>query len=247
MLPLLLFVPMDEKTFFLTLGAVNGFQLLHLPERVLALFSTVVKKVAFKSSEVKMQALPHPLSRPLFYHPHTHAPFAPPNTNRSNTNNKYSQPWPFPYAYHFAYCVVMSSIVTLFSVTSPLIAPAGALFFATKLATDKYDILVLCPPDSEREAGLKYGKMASIVALAALIFFNTGICTQFLLLEVQGPAVVCGICLALSILSSVIWAGCMPPPLTINTALHIERRFWQVQRAQQAQAGRGQLLGKFCR
>ena len=194
-----------------------------------------------------MQVPFHSLSRPLYYHSHTHAHSPPPNTNRSNTNNTYSQLSPFPYAYHFAYCVVMVSIVTLYSVTSPLIAPAGALFFATKLATDKYDILVLCPPDDEREAGLKYGKMASIVALAALIFFNTGIFAQFLLLEVKGPAVVCGICLALSILSSVIWAVYMPPPLTINTALRIERCFWQAHRARQAQAGRGHLLGKFRR
>lgn len=32
----------------------------------------------------------------------------------------------------------MTSIVTLFSVTVPLIAPAGALFFAAKLVADKY-------------------------------------------------------------------------------------------------------------
>ena len=32
----------------------------------------------------------------------------------------------------------MLSIVTLFSVSVPLMAPAGALFFATKLAADKH-------------------------------------------------------------------------------------------------------------
>ena len=131
---------------------------------------------------------------------------APENAN-PKLLTKYSQPWPFPYGYHVAFCAIMMTIVTLFSVTVPLVAPAGALFFGAKLAADKYDILVLCPADSEKEAGLSYGRIVPVVALASLIFFNVGMTTQFVLLKVQGPAVVAGICLVLSILSTVVWAG----------------------------------------
>ena len=122
----------------------------------------------------------------------------------------------------------MTSIVTLFSVTVPLIAPAGALFFAAKLVADKYvchapppcfsrnilrmyDILVLCPPDKEMEAGLSYGKVVPVVAVTSLIFFNAAMCAQFILLKVDGPAAVAGICLALSMLGCVVWAARTAP------------------------------------
>ena len=100
----------------------------------------------------------------------------------------------------------MMTIVTLFSVTVPLIAPAGALFFGAKLAADKYDILVQCPPDSEKEAGLSYGSTVPVVTVVSLILFNAAMFAQFLLLRVSGPAAVAGTCLALSVLSCVIWA-----------------------------------------
>ncbi len=70
-----------------------------------------------------------------------------------------------------------------------------------------YDILVLCPPDKEMEAGLSYGKAVPVVAVASLIFFNAAMCAQFILLKVDGPAAVAGICLALSMLGCVVWAG----------------------------------------
>jgi hypothetical protein len=70
------------------------------------------------------------------------------------------------------------SIAMLFSVTVPLIAPAAVLFFACKLATDKVDILVMCPTDSEREAGLSYAKLVPLVAVASLIMFNSAMLLQ---------------------------------------------------------------------
>jgi hypothetical protein len=100
----------------------------------------------------------------------------------------------------------MMSIVILFSVAVPLVAPAGVLFFGAKLAADKYDILVLCPPDSEKEAGLSYGTTVPVVTIASLILFNAGMLAQFLLLRVNGPAAVAGTCLCLSVFSCVVWA-----------------------------------------
>ena len=70
-----------------------------------------------------------------------------------------------------------------------------------------YDILVLCPPDKEMEAGLSYGKAVPVVAVASLIFFNAAMCAQFILLKVDGPAAVAGVCLALSMLGCVVWAA----------------------------------------
>ena len=130
---------------------------------------------------------------------------APENAN-PKLLTKYSQPWPFPYGYHVAFCAIMMTIVTLFSVTVPLVAPAGALFFGAKLAADKYDILVLCPPDSEKEAGLSYGKIVPVVTVSSLILFNAAMFAQFLLLKASGPASMAGICLVLSILSCLTWA-----------------------------------------
>ncbi len=68
--------------------------------------------------------------------------------------------------------------------------------------------MVLCPQDSEKEAGLSYGRVVPVVALASLIFFNIGMVSQFILLKVDGPAAVAGICLAVSILACVVWAWC---------------------------------------
>jgi hypothetical protein len=67
--------------------------------------------------------------------------------------------------------------------------------------------LVHCPPDSEKEAGLSYGKVVPVVTVASLILFNAAMFAQFLLLKVNGPAAIAGICLALSIFSCIAWAG----------------------------------------
>jgi hypothetical protein len=128
------------------------------------------------------------------------------NKARTFCGNKIPQTWPFPYGYHVAFCAIMMSIVTLFSVTVPLVAPAGALFFGAKLAADKYDILVLCPPDSEKEAGLSYANVVPVVTVMSLILFNAGMFAQFLLLQVSGPAAVAGTCLALCVVSCITWA-----------------------------------------